>query len=91
MLYIFLFEYQTRLGKDHMWRPNPTAMYHFGVEDFVFFHFTNSQKFEISHFLGIFPKYMIYQDILCLIWKLWTKNFGHSEYNKAQGVRFLIL
>ena len=38
--------------------------------------FTNSQKFEISQILAIFPKYMIYKDLLYLIQKLWTKIFG---------------
>ena len=46
----------------------------------------NSQNFEISHFLSLYPKYMSYQNLLYLILKLLNKNFCLSEYTMAQGV-----
>ena len=51
--------------------------------------FTNSQKFEISHFLSLLLKYISYQDLHYLILKLLTKNFGLSKYDMALGVRVL--
>ena len=47
---------------------------------------TNSYKFEISHFLFLFPKHMSFQD---LILKVLSKNFSLSCY-MAQGVRVLV-
>ena len=53
--------------------------------------FTNSQKFEIFHFVSLLLKYMSYQDLHCLILKLLTKNFGLPKYYIALGVRVLKL
>ena len=51
--------------------------------------FTNSQKFEIFHFVSLLLKYIRYQDLHYLIIKLLTRNFGFSRYNMAIGVRAL--
>ena len=55
-------------------------------------NFSETQrKFEISHFLSIFSKYIRYQDLQYFILMLLTRNFGHSKYNIALGVRILDL
>ena len=51
--------------------------------------FANSQKFEISHFLSLFSKYMSYQDLQYIIIKLLIRNFAPSKCNMALGVRVL--
>ena len=48
--------------------------------------FANSQKFEISHFLSLFPKHMSYKDLNYIVIKLLTRNFAPSKNDMALGV-----
>ena len=74
-----------------IWLKNGTHPFHdFYDFDQQICHFlTSSQKFEISHFLSLFPKYMSYQDLHYIILKLLTRNFAPSKYDMALWVRVL--
>ena len=61
----------------------------YAFDQHVSHFFTNSQKFEIFHFVSLLLKYIRYQDLHYLIIKLLTRNFGFSRYNMAIGVRAL--
>ena len=74
-----------------IWLKNGMCPFH-GFYDFdqqIRHFFTNSQKFEISCFLSLFPKYLSQQDWQHLILKLLTRNFGLTKNNMALGLRVL--